>query len=119
MDRQRKADMMLVLATGFWGISNCLIAICLRDMQPVTLNAFRFLSAFVVLGAVFHKRVLHASRETWRYSVLVGLSLVAIYLGATYGVLYTSVSNAGFIGAMTVLFTPFFEFVVYRKRPDR
>ena len=39
MDRQRKADMMLVLATGFWGISNCLIAICLRDMQPVTLNA--------------------------------------------------------------------------------
>lgn len=36
MDRQRKADMMLVLATGFWGISNCLIAICLRDMQPVT-----------------------------------------------------------------------------------
>ena len=42
-----------------------------------------------------------------------------IYLGATYGVLYTSVSNAGFIGAMTVLFTPFFEFVVYRKRPDR
>ena len=119
MDRQRKADMMLVLATGFWGISNCLIAICLRDMQPVTLNAFRFLSAFVVLGAVFHKRVLRASRETWRYSVLVGLSLVAIYLGATYGVLYTSVSNAGFIGAMTVLFTPFFEFVVYRKRPDR
>ena len=74
MDRQRKADMMLVLATGFWGISNCLIAICLRDMQPVTLNAFRFLSAFVVLGAVFHKRVLRASRETWRYSVLVGLS---------------------------------------------
>ena len=119
MDRQRKADMMLVLATGFWGISNCLIAICLRDMQPVTLNAFRFLSAFAVLGAVFHKRVLRASRETWRYSVLVGLSLVAIYLGATYGVLYTSVSNAGFIGAMTVLFTPFFEFVVYRKRPDR
>ena len=119
MDRQRKADMMLVLATGFWGISNCLIAICLRDMQPVTLNAFRFLSAFVVLGAVFHKRVLRASRETWRYSVLVGLSLVVIYLGATYGVLYTSVSNAGFIGAMTVLFTPFFEFVVYRKRPDR
>ena len=79
MDRQRKADMMLVLATGFWGISNCLIAICLRDMQPVTLNAFRFLSAFVVLGAVFHKRVLRASRETWRDSVLVALSLVGIY----------------------------------------
>ena len=119
MDRQRKADMMLVLATGFWGISNCLIAICLRDMQPVTLNAFRFLSAFAVLGAVFHKRVLRASRETWRYSVLVGLSLVAIYLGATYGVLYTSVSNAGFIGALSVVTTPILEFIVYHKKPEK
>ena len=119
MDRQRKADMMLVLATGFWGISNCLIAICLRDMQPVTLNAFRFLSAFVVLSAVFHKRVFRASRETLKYSALVGLSLVAIYLGATYGILYTSVSNAGFIGAMTVVVTPLFEFVLYRRKPER
>ena len=78
MDRQRKADMMLVLATGFWGISNCLIAICLRDMQPVTLNAFRFLSAFAVLGAVFHKRVLRASRETWRDSPSITTPATAV-----------------------------------------
>ena len=55
-------------------------------------------------------------RETIRAA---GAVLGCAYLGATYGFLYTSVSNAGFIGAMTVLFTPFFEFVVYRKRPDR
>ncbi len=119
MNRQKRADMMLVLATGFWGISNCLIAICLRDMQPMTLNAFRFLSAFAVLGTVFHKRVFRASRETLRYSVYIGLSLVAIYLGATYGILYTSVSNAGFIGAMTVVVTPAFEFALYRRRPEK
>ena len=119
MNRQRKADMMLVLATGFWGISNCLVAICLGDMQPLMLNAFRFLSAFLVLGTIFHKRVLHASRETLKYSVLVGLSLIAIYVGATYGILYTSVSNAGFIGAMTVIFTPLFEFVIYHKKPGK
>ena len=119
MNRQKRADMMLVLATGFWGISNCLIAICLRDMQPVTLNAFRFLSAFAVLGTVFHTRVLRASRETLKYSVYIGLSLVAIYLGATYGILYTSVSNAGFIGAMTVVVTPAFEFALYRRRPEK
>lgn len=119
MDRQRKADMMLVLATGFWGISNCLTVICLRDMQPLTLNAFRFLTAFFVLGIVFRRRLVHASRETLRYSLLVGLSLVMVYVGATYGVLYTSVSNAGFIGALTVLFTPLFEFVLYRKKPGK
>lgn len=119
MDRQRKADMMLVLATAFWGISNCLTAICLRDMQPLTLNAFRFLTAFLVLGVVFRKRIVRASRETLKYSLFVGLSLVMVYVGATYGVLYTSVSNAGFIGAMTVLFTPVLEFLIYRKRPGK
>ena len=119
MEHQRRADLMLLLTTSFWGISNCLTAICLRDMQPLTLNAFRFVIAFLVLGFVFHKNLRRVSRVTVKYSIMVGLSLVIVYTSLTYGVLYTSVSNAGFIGAMTVLFTPFFEFVVYRKRPDR
>ena len=119
MDRQRKADMMLVLATGFWGISNCLTAICLRDMQPLTLNAFRFLTAFVVLGFVFRKNVFHASRETVKYSIVVGLSLVVVYTSVTYGVIYTSVSNAGFICALSVVTTPILEFIVYRKKPEK
>ena len=110
---------MLLLATSFWGISNCLTAICLRDMQPLTLNAFRFLTAFIVLGLVFHKNVFHASRETVKYSILVGLSLVIVYTSVTYGVLYTSVSNAGFISALSVVTTPILEFIVYRKKPEK
>ncbi len=77
---------MLLLATSFWGISNCLTAICLRDMQPLTLNAFRLLTAFVVLGFVFRKNVFHASCETVKYSIVVGLSLVVVYTSVTYGV---------------------------------
>lgn len=119
MDRQRRADLMLVLATAFWGVSTGLTAVCLTELRPLTLNAFRFLSAFLVLTAIFPRRVLRASRETWRFSAVIGLSVVVIYLGATYGVLYTSVSNASFIGAMSVLFTPMFEFLLWRKRPDR
>ena len=46
---------MLLLTTSFWGISNCLTAICLRDMQPLTLNAFRFVTAFLVLALFFER----------------------------------------------------------------
>ena len=119
MDRQRKADMMLLLATGLWGISNCLTSICLNELQPLTLNAFRFITGVLVLGAIYFKRLRGVNKKTLRYSVLVGLSLVVVYAGATYGVMYTSVSNAGFIGAMTVLFTPLFEFLLYRKKPGK
>lgn len=107
---------MLLLATGLWGVSNCLTAICLNELQPLTLNAFRFITGFLVLGAIYFKRLRGVNKKTLQYSVLVGLSLVVVYAGATYGVMYTSVSNAGFIGAMTVLFTPLFEFLLYRKR---
>lgn len=110
---------MLVLATSFWGVSNCLMAVCLTELQPLTLNAFRFSVAFIVLGIVERKSVFHATRETIRYSIMIGGCLVMIYLGATFGILYTSVSNVGFIGALTVLFTPILEFLVYRRRPDK
>lgn len=110
---------MLVLATSFWGVSNCLMAICLTELQPLTLNAFRFSIAVIVLSAAERRHVFRASRETIRYSLMIGGCLVMIYLGATYGILYTSVSNVGFIGALTVLFTPILEFLVYRRRPGK
>lgn len=110
---------MLLLATAFWGVSNCLTSICLNELQPLTLNAFRFITGFLVLGAIYFRRLRGANKKTLKYSVLVGLSLVVVYAGATYGIMYTSVSNAGFISAMTVLFTPLFEFVLYRKKPGK
>lgn len=119
MEHQRRADLMLLLATSFWGISNCLTAICLQDMQPLTLNAFRFITAFLVLGFVFRKNLRRVSLVTVKYSILVGLSLVIVYTSLTYGVLYTSVSNAGFIGALSVVTTPILEFIVYRKKPEK
>ena len=55
MSRQRKADLLLVLATAFWGVSYYLLDLCLTELQPLTLNAFRFLTAFFVLGAIFFR----------------------------------------------------------------
>ena len=40
------------------------------------------------------------------------------YIGATVGLLYTSISNAGFICALPVVTTPILSFIVYRKRPE-
>ena len=48
-----------------------------------------------------------------------GLCLVLTYIGCTYGVLYTSLSNAGFICALPVVVTPLLEWLFLRKRPDR
>lgn len=119
MNRQRRADLLLVLVTGFWGVSYLLMDRCLTQMPPLSLNAFRFLVAFAVLGLIYLPRLRHISRATLRYSLVVGLCLSAVYICCTYGVLYTSISNAGFICALPVVTTPLLEFVLTRRSPGR
>ena len=119
MSNQRKADLALVLVTLFWGASYYLVNLCLAELQPMNLNAFRFLLAFLVLGPIFWKKLRNASRATLKYSVIIGTLLVGVYAGATYGVAYTSISNAGFICALPVVFTPLLDFVCNRNKPGK
>ncbi len=119
MPKQRKADLALVLVTLFWGVSYYLVDLCLTELQPMNLNAFRFLLAFLVLGPIFWKKLRHISRATLRYSLIIGTLLVGVYAGATYGLANTSISNAGFICALPVVFTPLLDFLFNRRKPGK
>lgn len=119
MGRQRRADLLLVLVTSFWGVSYFLSDLCLAVMGPLTLNAFRFTVAFLFLFLLLLPKMRHVSRATLKYAVLVGLCLSIAYIGATYGLLYTSISNAGFICAMPVVFTPILGFIFKHQIPDK
>ena len=119
MNKQRKADLLLLMVTGFWGVSYFLVDLCLTDLQPLTLNAFRFLVAFFLLGAVFFKKMRPISRETLKYSLLVGVFLALVYICCTYGILYTSISNAGFICALPAVTTPLLQFFFTGEKPGR
>lgn len=119
MNKQSKADLLLVTVTAFWGTSYYLTDLCLSDLPPMCLNAFRFLSAFLVLGIIFRKNICRLTRETVRYSLLVGLALTGTYVFYGYGVSRTSLSNAGFICALPVVITPILAFCINRTRPGR
>ena len=110
---------MLVLVTLCWGISYYLMDLALTDMDPFTLNAHRFLGAFAVAGLLSYKKVKDVNRITLKYSVLVGAALVFVDIGATFGVKYTTLSNSGFLCALTVVFTPLIAWVFLRQKLDR
>ena len=116
MSKQVKADLILVLVTMCWGVSSYLMDISLAELDPFTLNAHRFLGAFVIAGIFSWKKVLTVNRTTLKYSLLVGVALVFVYMGATFGVKYTSLSNSGFLCALTVIFTPIINRLVFRKK---
>ena len=112
--KKMQADLMLIVVTLCWGVSYYLMDISLADMDPFTLNAHRFLGAFFIAAALTWKKVKNVNKITLKYSVLVGISLVFVYIGATFGVKYTSLSNSGFLCAMTVVFTPLISRVVLK-----
>ncbi|MBQ9016298.1 MAG: DMT family transporter [Firmicutes bacterium] len=119
MTTQRKADLALVLVTMCWGISYFLMDLCLEEMDPFTLNAWRFLGAFAVAAIATFPRLRGVNRETLKYALFVGMALTVVYIGCTFGVRYTSQSNAGFLCAMTVIFTPIFAFLFKRVVPGK
>ena len=106
MTLQRKADLALVLVTVCWGTSYYQMDICLAEMDPFMLNTYRFLGAFAVAGLFAFPKLRSVSRATMKYAALIGLILTVVYATSTFGVRYTSQSNAGFLCAMAVVFTP-------------
>lgn len=118
MRTQLKADLSLVLVTFAWGVSYYLMDVALQDVGPFTLNAYRFLLAFAIPCLLTFKRLKKPSKRTLIYSALIGISLYFTYMGATYGVLYTTLSNSGFLCAMAVVIVPIMELVIFKKKPS-
>ena len=61
MTTQRKADLLLVLITGFWGCSYYLSDLALGEMPPFALCAMRFLLAFALLGIALFPKLRHVN----------------------------------------------------------
>ena len=111
--------MALVLVTMCWGISYFLMDLCLEEMDPFTLNAYRFLGAFVIAAIISFPRLRSVNRVTLKYALFVGIALAVVYTSCTFGIRHTSQSNAGFLCAMTVVFTPILAFVFKRVVPEK
>ena len=119
MSKQVRADGILILVTLCWGVSYLLMDISLEELDPFTLNAFRFLGAFAIAALVSFKKIRTVNKTTLKYSLLVGFALVFVYIGATFGVKYTSLSNSGFLCALTVVFTPILAWLFFKKAPGK
>lgn len=119
MTKQRRADLALVLVTVCWGTSYYQMDVCLQEMDPFTLNMYRFLGAFAVISLLTFPKLRSVNRTTMKYAVLIGLLLTVVYSTSTFGVKYTSQSNAGFLCAMAVVFTPILAFLFQRVVPER
>lgn len=116
MNKQLQANFLIVLVALFWGSTYFLTKMAVAELEPFNLTALRFGTAFVITALFFFKRIRKADRTVIKYSIILGVLAVIAVLSMTFGVQYTTASNAGFLISLSVVMIPLISVVVLKKR---
>ena len=109
----------LVAVTAVWGVTFVQVKDAVALYPLFAFLAVRFLIATAVLAPFALRPTLTLGRRGWRAATLLGLLLAAGYWLQTAGLERTTVSNAGFITGLYVVFTPLAAVAILRIRLGR
>ena len=116
MNKQLQANFLIVLVAFFWGSTYFLTKMAVAELELFNLTALRFGTAFIITALFFFKRIRNADRTVIKYSIILGVLAVIAVLSMTFGVQYTTASNAGFLISLSVVMIPLISVVVLKKR---
>ncbi|HVG30125.1 MAG TPA: DMT family transporter [Pyrinomonadaceae bacterium] len=111
------ADGALVLTTVVWGSTFFMAKDILARWSPLSYMTFRFVVASLILCALFHRRLLRATREARRAGALLGALMGAGFALQAAGQVYTTASKSAFITGLTTPLVPFVAYALLRARP--
>ena len=116
---QMRADFMMVIVTMLWGASYLFMKMGLHSIQEFNLIALRFGFAFLVAALIFYRRLLKINGKTISYGFLLGTLLFLCTSVVVIGLKTTSVSNAGFLFSLAVIFVPLLIALFSQKKPEK
>lgn len=111
------ADALLAVIACAWGSSYLLMKVGTGAVPPFSLIALRFGIAFVVVAAIFSRRLAKTRVSTLVRAAVLGALMFALFGFLMTGIGQTSASNAGFLTSLAVVFVPVINAVVRRRAP--
>lgn len=116
---QKQANLLLATVSLGWGTSYIFMKLCADTISPYTTVALRFGIAFIVMIAIFYKKLLRADAKLLIYSAVAGALLCGIFIALMFGMKTTTASSAGFLTSTTVIFVPILQTLITRKLPRK
>lgn len=117
-----RASFELVIATLFWGFGFVGVRWALELFSPSWMSGIRFVIAFgIALPAMLYmarRGAFTLWKQTFKHSFWPGLYLVLTIVLQTWGLKYTTATNAGFITTLYVVFVPILQLIYIKKRID-
>lgn len=111
------ADALLAVIACAWGSSYLLMKVGTGAVPPFSLIALRFGIAFVVVAAIFSRRLAKTRVSTLARAAVLGALMFALFGFLMTGIGQTSASNAGFLTSLAVVFVPVINAVMRRRAP--
>jgi drug/metabolite transporter (DMT)-like permease len=116
---QKQANLILATVSMGWGTSYIFMKLCADTISPFTLVALRFGIAFIVMMAIFYKKIVRVDTKTLKFSAIIGALLCGIFIALMYGMKTTTASSAGFLTSTTVILVPILQTFITRKLPHK
>ena len=110
---------ILILTTFFWGGSFLFTKIGLREIPPQVFVLMRFSLATLIMLLISVPRFRHFNRRTLWRGATVGVTLGLTNISFVFGVQGTSISRAGILNNLFVLFIPLIVKIVWGDRIGR
>lgn len=114
----RISDLLLLLVAMVWGTSYGVAKGALLFYPVLGFLAVRFLLTFALLLPVLLKGGAQQCRAALASGVPLGTLLLGIFLCETFGVAMTQAANAAFLISLCVVFTPFSQWWLLKRRPS-
>ena len=115
---QRKATVLLLLASVMWGSSFVGSKVCLNSgMLQFEIVFYRFLIGTALMWLAFRKELRRFDRQTVKTGVVLGVVTTASFAAEMYGITLTQTTKAAFITATNVVMMPFLYWLVCHVRP--
>ena len=109
----------LVLTTFFWGGSFLFTKIGVSTIPPQLFVLTRFILATLIMLLVCSRRLEKLDAGTLLRGMIVGVALGLTNLSFVFGIQGTSISRAGILNNLFVLFVPVITKIVWRDRIGR
>lgn len=113
----------LLLATAIWGFAFIAQKTAMDAMGPLTFTGARFLlGGLLILPLALRENARQPQRLTGRQWALIVFMSLNFFGGAVlqqYGLLFTTVTNSGFLTGLYVLFVPVILLFVFRQPPHK
>lgn len=113
------AELSLVVVTIIWGLGFPITRLAVnRGFGANTIMVGRFLTATILLGIIYFKKLKNIRKDYLVYGTITGLFLFAGFYFQTLGNVYTTPSKNGFITQLNIVFVPYLYYLFFKKKVD-